>query len=105
MIDDLLAAHADAVVRDAEQPRSGIDGHANAELGIVREQLGAGEALETEPVVGIGSVGDQLAEENLSLAVERMHHEVQQLLDLGLKRESGRPVFSIGAPCDSWDGG
>ncbi len=66
---------------------------ANAEVGIVREQLGASEALETEPVVGIGSVGDQLAEKNLSLAVERMHHEVQQLLDLGLKRESGRPVF------------
>ena len=69
-----------------------IDGHANAELGIAREQLGAREAFEPQPVVGVGSVGDQLAQEDLPLAVQRVHHEVQQLLDLGLKRESGRPA-------------
>ena len=62
------------------------------------QQLGPREALESQPVVGVRGVGDQLAQEDLPLAVQRVHHEVQELLDLGLKRESGRPAACPSAP-------
>ena len=43
------------------------------------------QRLKAQPVGGVRSVGDQLTEKNLAIAVERMHHEVQKLLHLGLK--------------------
>ena len=43
------------------------------------------DGFETQLVGGIGSVGDQLAQEDLAIAVERMNHEVKQLLHLGLE--------------------
>jgi hypothetical protein len=43
------------------------------------------KGLNPEFVAGIGCIRNELAQENISVAVERMNHEVKQLLDLGLK--------------------
>ena len=50
-----------------------------------RRQVGAGQPLEAELVDRVGRVRDQLAQEDVLVGVERMDHEVEQLLDLGLE--------------------
>ena len=41
--------------------------------------------LEAQLVAGVGGVGDQLAQEDLPVAVQRVDHELQQLADFGLE--------------------
>ena len=83
----LVARHADAVVGDRDGARRLIEADANFELGIVFKQILAGQRLEAQLVAGVGRIGDQLAQEDLLVAVQRVDHEVEQLLDLGLKSE------------------
>ena len=50
-------------------------------------RAGFGERLEAQLVGGVGGVRDQLAQEDLLVAVQGVDHEVQQLLHLGLEAE------------------
>ena len=52
----------------------------------VRDQAGIGDRLIAQLVAGIGRVRDQLAQENIGLRINRMHHQLQQFGDLGLER-------------------
>jgi hypothetical protein len=54
-------------------------------FGVVLEQLGLVERLEAQLVAGVGRVGDQLAQEDLLVRVQRVGDEVQDLLDFGLE--------------------
>jgi hypothetical protein len=78
-------AHADAVVADGDRARGGIVGHPDLQRAVVLLQLGAREDLETQPVDGVGGVRDQLTQEDLLVAVQRVDHQVQDLDDLGLE--------------------
>ena len=44
-----------------------------------------GERKEARLVEGVGAVGHQLAQEDLTVGVDGVNHEVQQLLDLCLE--------------------
>ena len=48
--------------------------------------VGLGDRLVAQPVAGVGGVGNQLAQENVGLGIDRMHHQAQQLGHFGLKR-------------------
>src|SRR5690606_27615058 len=85
LLDDLVARHADAVVRDRNRLRALVDRDDDVEVRGLRGQLRARKRLEAQLVVRVRSVRDQLAEEDLAIAVQRMHHEVKQLLHLGLE--------------------
>ena len=52
----------------------------------VRDQLGLGDRLIAQLVAGVRRVRDQLAQEDIGLRIDRMHHQVQQFGDLGLER-------------------
>ena len=45
------------------------------------------QRLEAQLVAGVGGVGDQCAEEDLRVGIERVGDEVQQLRHLGLEGE------------------
>ena len=60
---------------------------ANLQVRIVLEQRAVGDRLEPQLVAGVGGVRDQLAQEDLLVAVQGVDHQVQQLLDLGLEAE------------------
>ena len=49
------------------------------------DQRGVGDRLIAQLVARIGSVGDQLAQEDVGFRIDRMHHQVQQFGNLGLK--------------------
>jgi hypothetical protein len=47
---------------------------------------GLRDRLVAQPVAGVGRVRDQLAQEDVRLGVDRVHHEPQKLGHLGLER-------------------
>jgi hypothetical protein len=83
--DRLLAAHADAVIGHRDGARGGVGIDADAEFGVLAQKLAVRDGREAHPVAGIGGVGDQLPQEDLAVAVERVDHELQQLTHLGLE--------------------
>src|SRR5439155_9348680 len=88
VIDDLLAGQANAIVRDRDCARRCVIAHPDTELRIAVDRYAVGHALEPQPVARVGRVRDELPQEDLLVAVQGVHHQVQQLLDLGLKTES-----------------
>jgi hypothetical protein len=75
-------AHADAGIGDGERARFLV--RHDAQLGLFRQaERVVGQRLEAAAVHGVGGVGDQLAQEDLALGVERVDHQIQQAADLG----------------------
>ncbi|MNM55307.1 hypothetical protein D3C81_664430 [compost metagenome] len=85
--DDVVAAHADAVVLEGHGAGVLVEAQADLQFRVTFEQLGLGQGLEAQLVGGIGGVGDQLAQEDFLVRVQGMDHEVQQLLYLGLEAQ------------------
>jgi len=84
-VDQLVAVHADAVVPDGERAGCFVCLQANAQLGAIGQQLRLLHRLETALVQRVGSVGDQLAQEDVLVRIDGMNHEVQKLPGLGLE--------------------
>jgi hypothetical protein len=82
----ILAAHADAVVLDGQAFGFGIERQRDARLEIVAEQLWVGDPLVAQPLARIRGVGDQFAQKHRFVGIDRVHHQVQELGDIGLKR-------------------
>ena len=105
VVDDLLAGHADAIVGDGDGARGRVEADVDAKVGIALEQRAVGERLEAQLVAGVGRIRDQLAQEDFLVAVERMHHQVQQLLHLGLETQGlasacgRRGIGGVGRVC------
>ena len=85
VLDDLLVAHADAVVAHGEGSRFLVERDPDLELPLPFVQVIVGQGFEAQLVRRIGRVGDELPQEDLLVAVEGVDHEVEQLLDLGLE--------------------
>jgi hypothetical protein len=83
--DRLLPRHADAVVGDGDDMGLGIDLDAHPQLGVIGEQGAVLQRRKAQPVGGIRGVGDELAQEDIAVAVHRVDHQMQQALGFGLK--------------------
>ena len=57
------------------------------ELEVVLEQRLVVQRLEPQLVAGVRRVGDQFAQEDLAIRVQRMDHELQELPDFGLEAQ------------------
>ena len=80
-----LAAHADAVVPHGQRALRSASASRRISSSPSRLQLGPRDRLEAQLVQRVGGVGDELAQEDVLVGVERVDHEVQQLPDLGLE--------------------
>jgi hypothetical protein len=94
VFDDFLPVHADAVVANRDGFCILVDADPNLQFGIGFEQRGIGQCLEAQLVGGIGGIRDQFAQEDFLVAVQGMNHQLQELLDLGLKAQG---LFAGGA--------
>src|SRR6185312_2098812 len=83
----LLARHADAVVGDADRARRRVHRDADAQVRIRLVQRVVRERLEAQLVGRIRGVRDELAQEDLLVAVQGVHHQLEQLPHLGLEAE------------------
>ena len=95
IIDDLVAAHADAVVADRQRAGILVVADADLQIGIAFEQRGVVQRLEAQFVASIRRVGDQLAQENLAVGIQRMDHQLQKLFDFRLKPHRFAIGYSI----------
>ena len=86
IVDQFLPLHADAAVGNNQ--RVGFLAGLNPDLRrlAVADQRRIGDRLITQSVAGVRRVGDQFAQENVGLRIDRMHHQVQQFGNLGLER-------------------
>ena len=85
LVDQLLAGHADAGVGDGQGAGRLVGRDADGEGRAVGHQLRLGDGFVAQLVAGVGRVRDQLAQEDVALRVDRVHHEAQQLGHLGLE--------------------
>ena len=69
---------------------SGIDRDLDRERRAVLDQFGPGDRLVAQLLAGVGGVGDELADENLAVGIDRMDHEMQQARNVGLEALRGR---------------
>ena len=114
VLDHFLPVHADAVVGQRYGAGVLVEADANLEFGIVFPQRVVRQRLKAQLVGRIRGVGNQLAQENFLVAVERMNHQLQQLFDFGLKAQGflvccdghgvSAPVFGVKSWVLSWDG-
>ena len=81
----LLAGHADAVIGDGQGTGVLVGGQGNGEIaaaqadGFIRQRL-IGQLIDR-----VGGVGDQLAEEDLPMGINRIDHQIKKSLGLCLE--------------------
>ena len=81
----VFAGHANAIVRKGQRLGVGIDRDLDRERRAVLDELRLGDRFVAELLAGVGRVGDELADENLPVGIDRMDHEVQQARNVGLE--------------------
>ena len=82
---EVVFAHADAVIGHRDRARVGIERDGDGQIRAVNLQSLIGQAAEIELVDRVGRVGDKLAQKDLAIGVDRVDHEVEQLLALCLE--------------------
>src|SRR5690606_34917520 len=84
-----------------------VDPHVDPERWIISQKLRLRDRRVAQTVAGIGSIGNELAEEYLLVGIDRMHHQVENAPDLGLKRKRvfahplEIPVLIVSASCSA----
>jgi hypothetical protein len=79
--------HPDAVVGDGDGAGVLVVADPDLRLFVAFVEFRVSVRFQPQPVDRVGGVRDQLAQEDLFVAVERVGHEVEQLADLGLETE------------------
>ncbi len=85
--DDLLAAHADAVVAHGDGVRLRIAFDLDAQLAAAVHQRGVAVTLKAQLVERVGRVRDQLAQKDFAVAVQAVDHQLEQLTGFGGEAE------------------
>jgi hypothetical protein len=80
-----VAVHADAAIGDREGAGLLVGGNVDFEGGSGVEDVFFHPFQVTQLAEGVRGIGNQLADENLAVGVERMHDDVEQLADFGLE--------------------
>ena len=96
----VLAGHADAVVGDGQRLGFRVERDGDGEGAAALDQLGPGDRLVAQLLAGVGGVGDELADKDLAVGIDRMDHQMQQARNVGLEalrcRGFGRRGLGVG---------
>ena len=82
---------------------SGSTRDRDRERRAVLDQFGLGDRLVAQLLAGVGGVGDEFADEDFPVGIDRMHHQVQQARNVGLEAlgRGGFPGLGRGAAVKS----
>ena len=81
----VLAAHADPVVGNREGLGVLVERDRDREGRAVGDQLRVGDRLVAQLLAGVGGVGDEFADEDFPVGIDRMDHQMQQARNVGLE--------------------
>lgn len=87
VVDQVLPVHADTVVHDRQGARRGVGEDADGELPVARREFRLRYGGVAQPIAGVGGVRDQLAQEDLFIAVQGMDDNIEKAADFRLKAE------------------
>ena len=87
VVNGFLLRQTDAVVGDRERFGGLVETDTHLELRVGLIEASVVERLKTQLVASIRCVGDQLAQKNLRVGVERVRDQLEELGDFGLERE------------------
>ena len=76
----LFAAHTDAVIRDRQRAVLLVDRHRDGKIAAVHADLVVRQRDVTELVDSVAGVGNDLAQEDLLVRVDRIDHHIKQTL-------------------------
>ena len=85
VVDGFLLGHADAGVGDGQRLGGLVKGHTHFQIGLIAVQAGICQRFKAQFVASIRSIGDQLAQENFLVGIQRMRNKVEQLGHFGLE--------------------
>ena len=85
VVNGFLGAHADAVVGDGERFGVFVKGDFDFQLRVSLVQAAVVDGFKTQLVARVRGVGDEFAQKNLFVGIQRVRDEVQQLGNFGLK--------------------
>ena len=85
ILHQIAMVHADAIVLNGQRARPFVDRQRDFEVRIISQQVVLGDGGIAQLVAGVRGVGNQLAQEDIFIFVERVDHEIEQLADLGLE--------------------
>ena len=95
---ELFGRHADARVGNGDRAGILVEGHENSQFIGRQLNIGIGQALEVELIDRIGSVGDELTQEDLAVRIDRVDHQIEELLALCLEFAHGENDLSRDIP-------
>src|SRR5690606_35215540 len=99
--DHFVAVHADAGVAEGDGAGVLVPADVDVQRAVAGQQLRLRDGFEAQLVAGVGGVGDQLAQEDLLVRVQRMRDQMQDLGDFGFELAGfggGGHVGSLGLP-------
>ena len=85
MFNDLGAGHTDTIVGNGNRLRFLLVRDANGKIGLILRERWLPQEAEAQPIDRIRGIRDQFAQKDVFVAIERMDHQVQQLLDFCLE--------------------
>ena len=91
----LLRAHADAVVAHGQGARFLVGDHVDVKIVAAQPDLVVGQREIAEFVDRVRGVGDDLAQEDLLVRVDRVDHQIQQTLRFGLELFFGHRLVCL----------
>ena len=74
-----------AVVRESQCLGVRIDRNLDRKRSAVLDELRLGDRLVAQLLAGVGGVGDELADEDLAVGIDRVYHQMQQARNIGLE--------------------
>ena len=89
MFGQLVGGHPDPAVGDRDRLRLLVGRDPDRQLRRLVARFAIGQQLELDPVEGIGGVGEEFAQEDLAVGVERVRQDRQQLFHFGAERHLG----------------
>mmetsp|Transcript_85951 Transcript_85951/g.240539 ORF Transcript_85951/g.240539 Transcript_85951/m.240539 type:complete len:294 (-) Transcript_85951:7-888(-) len=87
VVDELVFRHADARVLDGDRRVCLVWDDLDEKVRLSLDLLRIGDGLVPDLVQGVGCVGNQLAQEDLLVAVEGVDDQAHQLLNVSVERE------------------
>ncbi len=85
----VLARHADSIVGDGQRLLVRVQRDGDDERPALN-QFGPGDRLVAEFFAGVGGIGDEFADKDFPVGIDRMDHEMQQARNVGLEALRGR---------------
>ncbi|MGY4348180.1 hypothetical protein ACVWXM_004647 [Bradyrhizobium sp. GM7.3] len=85
VVDQLLPLHANAIVGDRKRSGRLVRNDPDLERVAFAQQRRIRDGLIAQLVAGVRGIGDELAQEDIGLGIDGMHHQVQKLGNLGLE--------------------